>query len=180
MTEHFGDTPDDFDLDAWIDQGTRPRREVTIYRDWALLEEYDRLAARLPADDAGGSDEAMGDEGPDAIREQMQDVLDRMEASALTFTVQALTRAEQKALAEAAPTITVDLGAGNTREKINEVALGDNMLAKAIIHPHITPEQVRRLRENLGDGPVQPLYVAATELKDAGQALPAVPSSREH
>ena len=36
--EDFGSTPDEFDLDSWIDQASRPRREVTIYRDWALLE----------------------------------------------------------------------------------------------------------------------------------------------
>ena len=28
MTETFGDTPEDFDLDAWLDQGSRPRATV--------------------------------------------------------------------------------------------------------------------------------------------------------
>ena len=55
--EDFGDTPDVFDLDAWIEQSSRPRREVTIYRDWALLAEYDRLVAE---GDGAGDDEAMG------------------------------------------------------------------------------------------------------------------------
>lgn len=186
MSDTFGTTPDTFDLDAWIDQATRPRREVTIYRDWALLEEYDRLAAQL-GDDREHDDETMGDEGPDAIREQMRDVLARMEASALTFTVQALTGAEQKELAEQAPTKAVvnALGEpvldaqGNPREKVDEVALGDAMLAKAIISPTITVEQIQRMRINLGDGPVHPLYAAVAELRNVGEVLPEVPSSRE-
>ena len=34
--EDFGSTPEEFDLDSWIDQASRPRREVTIYRDWEI------------------------------------------------------------------------------------------------------------------------------------------------
>lgn len=181
MTEHFGDTPDDFDLDAWIDQGTRPRREVTIYRDWKLLEEYDRLEAQLPSDGAvEAADEAMGDEGPAAIRARMAEIVERMESSALTFTVQALTQLEIKELALAAPMTTVDLGDGKTREKVDEIALGEMTVAKAIISPEITPEQFHRMRQSLGDGPVHPLILATNELRSSGQSLPAVPSSREH
>lgn len=181
MTEHFGDTPDDFDLDSWIDQATRPRREVTIYRDWALLEDYDRLAAQLAAHDAEGAaaDEAMGDEGPEAIRTQMREILERMESSALTFTVQALTQPEVKELAEAAPVREIEMPDGSKRERVDEVALGDAMVAAAVLSPTITADQVRRLRTSLGDGPVSPLIRAVTELRTVGEVLPEVPSSRE-
>ena len=56
--EDFGSTPEDFDLDSWIEQATRPRREVTIYRDWSLLAEYDRLVAE---GEKAGDDAAMGE-----------------------------------------------------------------------------------------------------------------------
>ena len=35
------------------------------------------------------------------------------------------------------------------------------------------------MREKLGDGPMNGLYVAVRELNTAGQALPEVPSSPE-
>lgn len=173
--EDFGSTPDEFDLDAWIEQSSRPRREVTIYRDWSLLAEYDRLVAQ--AGDGAGDDEAMGEA---STAEQIADVLERMKASALTFTVEALTREERKALAESAPVKMVTGPDGKEREKVDEVALGDATVAKAIISPEITADQIGRMRVKLGDGPMNGLYAAVAELNAAGQALPEVPSSREH
>lgn len=171
--EDFGSTPEDFDIDSWIEQATRPRREVAIYRDWSLLAEYDRLVAEgeKPADD-----EAMGEA---SNAEQVADVLARMEASKLVFTVEALTQAERKELAEAAPTKTIDLGDGKTREKVDEVALGNMIAAKAVIHPEVSADQVERMRVKLGDGPMHALYSAIAELNNAGQKLPEVPSSPE-
>ena len=171
--EDFGSTPEDFDLDSWIDQATRPRREVTIYRDWGLLAEYDRLVAKSekPADD-----EAMGEA---SNAEQIADVLARMEASKLVFTVEALTQSERKELAEQAPTKTIEGADGKPREKVDEVALGNMIAAKAIIHPEVTADQVERMRVKLGDGPMHAVYAAIAELNNAGQALPEVPSSPE-
>ena len=171
--EDFGSTPDEFDIDAWIDQASRPRREVTIYRDWALLVEYDRLVAQA---EEAGDDEAMGEA---SAQEQIADVLARMEASKLVVTVEALTGSERKELAEAAPTKTIDLGGGKTREKVDEVALGNMIAAKAIISHDFTADQIERMRVKLGDGPMHSLYTAIAELNTAGQVLPEVPSSPE-
>lgn len=172
--EDFGSTPDDFDLDSWIEQASRPRREVTIYRDWSLLAEYDRLVAE---GEKPGDDEAMGDAG---IEERIADVLERMEASKLVFTVEALTREERKELAEEAPVKMVAGPDGKEREKVDEVALGDMTVAKAILNPQVTAEQIKAMRVKLGDGPMNSLYQAVAELNTAGQKLPPVPSSREH
>src|SRR5699024_7642977 len=139
-------------------QASRPRREVTIYRDWSLLVEYDRLVAQA---EEAGDDEAMGEA---SIQEQVADVLSRMEASKLVVTVEALTNSERKELAEAAPTKTVDLGGGKTREKVDEVALGNMIAAKAIISHDFTADQIERMRVKLGDGPMHSLYTAIAEL----------------
>ena len=170
---NFGDAHETFDIDAWLDQASRPRREVTIYRDWALLVEYDRLVAQA---EEAGDDEAMGEA---SVQEQIADVLARMEASKLVLTVEALTGSERKELAEAAPTKTVDLGEGKTREKVDEVALGNMIAAKAIISHDFTADQIERMRVKLGDGPMHSLYTAVRELGAAGQVLPEVPSSPE-
>lgn len=193
--ESFGTDADDFDIDAWIDQGTRPRREVTVYRDWSLLAEYERLAEQLKQEPEAGEDESMGEV---SVREQMDEVLERMEASRLVFVVQALIGEETKALAEKAPTkVVLDgegapilLGDGTPRKKVDAVALGDMTVAAAVIEvtdgatgkskSTISAKQVKRLREQLGDGPTYGLYSAVGELTRAGQVLPTVPSSREH
>ena len=171
--EDFGSTPDEFDIDAWLDQASRPRREVTIYRDWALLVEYDRLVAQA---EEAGDDEAMGEA---SAQEQIADVLARMEASKLVLTVEALTGSERKELAEAAPTKTVTGADGKERERVDEIALGNMIAAKAIISHDFTAEQIERMRVKLGDGPMHSLYTAIAELNTAGQALPEVPSSPE-
>jgi hypothetical protein len=183
--EDFGADPDDFDIDAWIDQGARPRRDVTVYRNWDLLQEYDRLAQKLQQED-GADDESMGEV---SIREQNEDVIERMEASRLVFTVQALTGEELKALAEKAPTKPL-LGAdGQPRKRVDQIALGDMTAAAAVIKvtdgatgrskPTISEKQVRKLRVTLGDGPMHGLFRAVTELAQAGQVLPSVPFSPE-
>lgn len=171
--EDFGSTPDEFDIDKWLDQASRPRREVTIYRDWALLVEYDRLVAQA---EEAGDDEAMGEA---SAQEQIADVLARMEASKLVVTVEALTGSERKELAEAAPTKTVTGADGKERERVDEIALGNMIAAKAIISHDFTADQIERMRVKLGDGPMHSLYTAIAELNTAGQVLPEVPSSPE-
>ena len=171
--EDFGSTPDEFDIDEWLDQASRPRREVTIYRDWALLVEYDRLVAQA---EEAGDDEAMGEA---SAQEQIADVLARMEASKLVVTVEALTGSERKELAEAAPTKTVTGADGRERERVDEIALGNMIAAKAIISHDFTADQIERMRVKLGDGPMHSLYTAIAELNTAGQVLPEVPSSPE-
>lgn len=171
--ENFGDTPEAFDFDSWLDQGARPQREVTIYRDWSLLAEYDRLTAEAGK---AGDDEAMGEA---SLADRQQEILDRMEASKLVLVIQSLTNAETKALAEKAPTKTVDLGDGKTREKVDEVALGDMIAAASIISHDLTAEQIGRMRDKLGDGPMHALYKGVAEMRTAGQELPSIPFSAE-
>lgn len=191
--EDFGADADEFDIDSWLEQGSRPRREVTVYRDWQLLEEYDRLAQQLEQEPEN-DDESMGET---SVREQMEEVLDRMKASRLVFVVQALTGEETKALAERAPTKPVLDGDGepirdangNLRLQVDSVALGDMTVAAAVIKvtdatsgrskSTISEKQIRKLRQTLGDGPTYGLYKAVGELSRAGQVLPPVPSSRE-
>jgi hypothetical protein len=127
--------------------------------------------------------------GEVSIREQIEDVIERMEASRLVFTVQALTGEELKALAEKAPTKPL-LGAdGQPRKRVDQIALGDMTAAAAVIKvtdgatgrskPTISEKQVRKLRVTLGDGPMHGLFRAVTELAQAGQVLPSVPFSPE-
>lgn len=191
--EDFGADADEFDIDSWLEQGSRPRREVTVYRDWALLEEYERLAEELDQEPEH-DDESMGEV---SVREQMNEVLERMKASRLVFVVEALTDEEKRALAEKAPVKPVldsegkpILNAeGAPRLQVDSVTLGDMTAAAAVIkvtdaatgktRSTLSMKQMRKLRVTLGDGPTYGVYKAVGELSRAGQVLPEVPSSRE-
>src|SRR5699024_7709499 len=148
--------------------------EVSIYREWLMLVVYDRLVAQAVV--GAASDEAVGEA---SIEEEVADVIASMEAAECVVTVEELTNSERQELAEAAPTTTVDLGGGKTREKVDEVALGNMIAAKAIISHDFTADQIERMRVKLGDGPMHSLYTAIAELNTAGQVLPEVPSSPE-
>ena len=44
-------TPQDFDVDAWLDGAERPERSVTVYQKSALIADLDALEARILAAD---------------------------------------------------------------------------------------------------------------------------------
>ena len=82
MTETFGDTPEDFDLDAWLDQGSRPRATVKVYRDWALMGELVRLEEQIKVADQV-EDPSLDDVSAEELREEYQEVLARLADSAI-------------------------------------------------------------------------------------------------
>ncbi|MGO1835306.1 MAG: hypothetical protein ACTH0C_11620, partial [Actinomycetaceae bacterium] len=77
MTENFGDTPEDFNLDDWLDQGSRPQATVKVYRDWSLMGELVRIEEKITAADQE-QDPSMDDVSGEELREQYQAVLDKL------------------------------------------------------------------------------------------------------
>lgn len=180
MTETFGDTPEEFDLDAWLDQGSRPQATVKVYRDWALMSELVRLEEQIEA--AGQEDDpSLDDVSAEELRDQYQAVLDKLAESALEVTLQALTNEEVRAITAGIPEVEQAYrdqhGKEQTRWKPDQVAVGDALVAEATVSPKMSRDQVRKMRERLGDGPTYILYQTAADLRSAGKVLPAVPSS---
>lgn len=177
--ENFGDTPETFDLDAWIDQGTRPQRTVKVYRDWSLMGELVKLDEQIEAA-AQEVDPSPGDVGEEELREQYQEIVGQLAESALEITVRALTDQEVADVAAGIPyvqqTRTDRDGVEKTQWVPDHVAAGDAIAAEAIVSPRMTRDQVRRMREQLGDGPTLVLYRTVTDLRSAGKELPSVPS----
>lgn len=180
MTENFGDTPEEFDLDAWLDQGSRPQATVKVYRDWALMGELVRIEEQIKVADQE-DDPSLEDASAEELREQYQDVLDKLAESAIEVTLQALTNEEVRAVAAGVPEVEQKFkdqhGKEQSRWKPDQVAVGDALVAEATVSPKMSREQVRRMRERLGDGPTLVLYQTATDLRSAGKVLPEVPSS---
>lgn len=180
MTENFGSTPEDFDLDAWLDAGSRPQATVKVYRDWSLMGELVKLEEQIETADKE-QDPSMDDVSGDELREQYQGVLDKLAESAIEVTLQALTNEEVRDVAAGVPEVeqkfTDQHGKDQVRMKPDQVAVGDALVAAAAVSPKLSRDQVKRMRQTLGDGPTLVLYQTATELRSAGKVLPSIPFS---
>lgn len=111
-------TPADFDILDWIESGTIARREVTIYNDPLLVEEYEAITARLTeagwvepdtasrSRDDDRSEATLGDTNTDQIDEllaQRDDIAARWEQSKAVWTVRAVSQDEVEASFDVVP-----------------------------------------------------------------------------
>ncbi len=178
--EDFGATPEEFDFDAWLAQGSRPQRTVKIYRDWSLMRELTDLEAQIAVAD-GEDDPSMGDVSAEELREQYQELLERLDGSAMSITVQAITDEEADQILAGIPEkpqkYTDRDGKEKTRLRKDPIEFGDALAAEATVAPKLSRDQVAALRRKLGDGPTDALYQTVTELRQTGKVLPEVPFS---
>lgn len=189
-TENFGETPEEFDLDQWLDQGSRPQKTVKVYRDWSLMGELAALEEQITAVDQE-TDPSPGDIGAEELREQYQALLDKLAESALEVTLRALTNEEVTEISGGIPdkktTFRDQHGKEQTRWKPDKIAVGDAIAAEAVVsvvdvktgHTKSTMNraQMQKMRERLGDGPTLVIYETVGELREAGRVLPDTPFS---
>lgn len=181
--ENFGDTPEEFDFDSWIEQSGRPQRTVTVYSDWGLSDELGRIEKAIAAADQD-DDPAMDDVGGDELREQYQALVAKLEASGKEFVLRSLTNEEVRTITAGIPEVEQKFrdqhGKEQVRWKPDQIAVGDALVAEALVVPKLNRDQVRKMRESLGDGPTLVLYQTVGELREAGQVLPEIPTSPGH
>ena len=132
MTE----TPQDFDLDAWLDDAERPQRSVTVYQKAGLIADLDALAERIE----NAEDEEV--DGPSAggtsLRSQYAKLAQQFHDSALTIRIEGRSEREREDVVLRVPGLTPD-------------QRGAVVLADAIVSPKFTPEQVEKLAGKLGE-----------------------------
>lgn len=178
--ENFGDTPEEFDFDSWLDQGGRAQRTVTVYSNWTLMDELARLEKAIETAEQN-EDPSLDEVGAEELREQYEGVLAELEASGKQFTLRALTNEEVRTVTAGVPDIEHKFkdqhGKEQVRWKPDQIANGDALVAEALVSPKLTRDQVRAMRVKLGDGPTLVLYQTVGELRDAGQEMPSVPTS---
>ena len=164
-------SPADFDLDEWIEGATRPERFVTIYRDGHLLAELDDLERRIksakavPAEDRG-----ITDDGAESLQALWDETAERFTASALNVRVRAITNKEYSAAHKSARKACDG--------KDDPETIGLYVLAAAIVSPAMTPVQVSRLRDKIGEPQIELLARAAQELRVKGLPKVTAPFSR--
>ena len=129
-------TPQDFDFDAWLDDAERPARSVTVYQKAGLIADLDRLAEQI-----GNEDEEEVD-GPSmgggSLRAQYAKLAQQFHDSALTIRVQGRDDDEKRKLADDNPGLT-------------PTELGYIVIADAITSPKVTPAQLKRLAQKIGE-----------------------------
>lgn len=129
-------TPQDFDIDAWLEDAERPARSVTVYQKAGLIADLDALAERITNDEA---EEVDGPSmGGGNLRAKYAELAQKFHDSALTVRVQSLTNQEQAELLK-----------GHDNDSTDD--RGAIVLAAAIVQPKMSPVQIKRLNSVLGD-----------------------------
>jgi hypothetical protein len=149
-------TPQDFDVDAWLDDAERPARSVTIYQKAGLIADLDVLSERIRnADDEDVDGPSVGG-GVGKLRAEYAKLAQKFHDSALTIRVEGRDQHERAKVAAGVK---------------DEALQGAAVLADAIQSPKFTPEQVRKLAEKLGGAQFQ-LIVA--RFNEASEEIPVV------
>jgi hypothetical protein len=131
-------TPQDFDLDAWLEGADRPERAVTVYRNAGLIAEMDILEQQITNADEDDVDGPSMGGGAGKLRAQYAKLAQQFQASALTVRVHSLTKDEQVKINEDNP----DLKPGE---------LGFHILSAALTSPKASPAQLQKMQETLGE-----------------------------
>lgn len=135
-------TPQDFDVDAWLNDAERPARSVTVYQKAGLIAELDALATQIENAEGEEVDGPSVGGGVGTLRAKYADLARKFHDSALTVKVQSLTNQEQ-----------AELLAGHDTDSMAD--RGSIVMAEAIVSPKMTAAQVRRLNAVLGDAQFQ-------------------------
>ena len=128
-------TPQDFDVDAWINDAERPARSVTVYQKAGLIADLDALAERIENEDA---EEVDGPSmGGGNLRAKYAELAQKFHDSALTFRIEGRDEDEKRVLIQANPGLT-------------GTQMGYVVIADAIQSPKVTPEQLEKLAGKVG------------------------------
>jgi hypothetical protein len=131
-------TPQDFDIDAWLEDAERPARSVTVYQKAGLIADLDALAEQITNAEGEEVDGPSMAGGVDTLRAKYADLAQKFHESALTVRVQSLTQQEQAEILK-----------GHDDDSMAD--RGAIVIAAAIVQPKVTPAQVKKLNSVLGD-----------------------------
>lgn len=129
-------TPQEFDIDAWLEDAERPARSVTVYQKAGLIADLDALEARI----ANAEDEEV--DGPSAgggsLRTQYAKLAKQFHDSALTIRIEGRSDDEKR-----------EILAG--REGLTGTQAGYAVIADAITSPKINAAQLEKLAGKVGE-----------------------------
>jgi hypothetical protein len=147
-------TPQDFDVDAWLEDAERPARSVTVYQKSGLIADLDALQVQIENED--GEEVDGPSMGGGNLRARYAELARKFHESALTIRIEG--RGEQERVRAAGT--------------VEDPALrGAAVLADAIQSPKFTPAQVEKLAAKIGDAQFQ---LIVTRFNEASEEVPSV------
>jgi hypothetical protein len=154
-------TPQDFDIDAWLEDAERPARSVTVYQKAGLIADLDALQERI---ENAETDEAADINHERGLGEQSESqrltaeyakVAKQFHDSALVIKLEGRSDAEKRDLLAA-------------HKDLTGTQAGYVVIADAIQSPKFTPAQLEKLANKLGelqfDRIIARFHEACTEL----------------
>lgn len=134
-------TPQDFDLDAWLDGADRLQHSVTVYQKAGLIAELDSLATQIEHAEADVDLEPMlgRANSADKLRAKYAQVAQQFHDSAMELSVKGHYDYEKLEFRKDNPEAT-------------DSELGHIILSDAIVSPSFTPAQVAKLEKVIGPG----------------------------
>lgn len=132
-------TPQDFDFDAWLEGAERPERAVTVYQKAGLIADMDLLAERIT--NAEADEEVDGPSmggGVASLRAEYAKLAQQFHESGVQFRIRGMDDHEKRAIRIEHPDLT-------------PTEFGYIVIAKAIVSPKVTPAQVKKLEDRLGE-----------------------------
>lgn len=150
MTEQ---TPEDFDLDAWLSGASRPTRSVQIFQRGDMLATLDELARKIELAEAVGDEgRSMAQKSPAVLRQKYAELSAEFAATALDVRVRASTADEER-----------EIIAGRGKGQADEV--NRDLVHAALVFPKMTRAQFDVLVDRIGEfqwGRLKDAYTAVT------------------
>lgn len=138
-------TPQEFDVDAWIDGAERPARSVTVYQKAGLIADLDALQEQIENAEVEESAEQMYERGigeqseSQRLTREYSKLAKQYHASALVIKIEGRDDAEKVQLAKDHPEATTG------------TELGYITIADAITSPKFTPAQLEKFAGAIGE-----------------------------
>jgi len=149
-------TPQDFDLDAWLEDAERPARSVTVYQKAGLIADLDALEDQIRNADEDEIDGPSMGGGVSALRSKYVELARTFHESALTIRIEGRDENEKARAAAASGDPTLR---------------GAAVLADAIQSPKFTPKQVEKLATKIGEAQ---FGLVVTRFNEACRDIPSV------
>lgn len=144
MTE----TPETFDLDAWLSGLSRPQRSVRIFQRGDLLAELQELGREIElAEAAGDAERSLNDASPAVLRQKYADLSEQFAASGRDFRFQGHDVDERKAIM-------------GDRIEADRSEIGRDLLFDALVSPQMTRDQFNVLLKGIGPAQIDDLVGA--------------------
>lgn len=159
--------PEDFDVDAWLDESSLPERLVEVAGDGKGFAELQKLQQEYESQLEDDDGESLASAGArESFRREYEELRQRVEKSKKTFLIRAATLTQIAEVKKGLP------------EDASEMDIAIELLAVQCAKPKLTAEQAKRLGDKIGPGQLEKMIRSANEATFSYDVdIPTLPAS---